>query len=435
MKEISCEVAVIGGGAAGMVAAVYAARALREQGNTGTVLVIEKNKRLGEKLLITGGGRCNITNLDPDPESFLAKYGAAKKFLRSAFARHDVSDSVAFFKKLGVRMIVENEYRAFPHTQRAETVWEALTTAMTELDIQIVSNSPVASIQVADGRINRLTMLNGTHVRAKRYILATGGLSHPETGSTGDGFTWLRELGHTVRSDGAALVPLSLRDPWVKRLAGVSLSDVRIHAKQNGVRRASREGRMIFTHVGASGPAVLNISAEVGDMLRYGPVDLEFDILPHHSEEEVGTLLLELFGKFSNKLVRNCLPEIIPTALAPVVMELAGVDAETPAHSCQRESRLALARTIKRLPATVKGLLGLGKAIIASGGVALKEIDFKTMQSLKIENLHITGDLLDVERPSGGYSLQLCWTTGAVAGAAATADIKNDPPLATEGRD
>jgi hypothetical protein len=426
MKEIVCDVAVIGGGAAGMMAAGVAADKLSERTgrDKATVVLIEKNRGLGEKLLITGGGRCNVTNANPDEKSLLSKFKDARKYLHSAFARHSVEDSLKFFHSKGVRTKVEAEYRVFPVTDRAKTIWDALVGYLATQKVEVVSNSPVARILATDGRIERITMLNGTHVRAQTYILATGGLSHPETGSTGDGFTWLSELGHTVRTEGAALVPISLRDSWTKQLAGVALTDARVTVFQNGAKQAFQQGKMLFTHVGVSGPAILNLSSEIGELLKYGDVKLEIDFFPALSEEKVGNLMLDLVGRFPNKVIRNALPEIVPSAVAGVLLELVKIAPDTACHSLPRESRIALARLLKHMPATVKGLLGLTKAVVASGGVSLKEVDFRTMRSNKIANLYIVGDLLDVYRPSGGYSLQLCWTTAAIAGESAAAAIK-----------
>ncbi|MEK7093418.1 MAG: aminoacetone oxidase family FAD-binding enzyme [Patescibacteria group bacterium] len=250
-------------------------------------------------------------------------------------------------------------------------------------------------------------------------MLATGGLSRPETGSTGDGFAILKQLGHTVNDTNAALVPVALKESWVKRAAGVSMTNVKITIYQNDTKQESREGKILFTHVGLSGPAIINMSRDIGELLQYGEVTLELDLLPDMGPEKVNARLQEVLKTDINKKVKNVLGSLVPPALVAVLLELADIKSDTPCHSVTRLERLALARTLKHLRVAVKGLLGLDKAIITSGGVALEEIDFKTMRSLKYPNLYIVGDLLDIDRPSGGYSLQLCWTTGFVAGASA----------------
>jgi predicted Rossmann fold flavoprotein len=283
----------------------------------------------------------------------------------------------------------------------------------------VLSNSSVVKIVANGERIDAVVLKNKKEVRAKKFIFATGGLSHPETGSTGDGFTFLKELGHTVNDTNAALVPLALYEP-LKRAAGVALRDAKITAYQNDAKQAEREGKILFTHVGLSGPAILNMSRDIGELLKYGEVVLELDLLPHDGPEKVNAALQEILrGDASNKMLKNVLSGLIPPGLVLPILDIAGIDGGTASHSVTRAQRLALAYLLKHLRVRVKGLLGLEKAIITSGGVALEEIDWKTMRSLKYDNLSIVGDLLDIDRPSGGYSLQLCWTTGFVAGSSA----------------
>ncbi|MDQ5928002.1 MAG: hypothetical protein QG633_440 [Patescibacteria group bacterium] len=407
------DVAVIGGGPAGMMAAGRAA----ELGKR--VILIEKNKKLGEKLLITGGGRCNVTNAELDTRTLLAKFKDAEQFLFSAFAQWNVQETLDFFNGRGMETKIEAEKRVFPVSNKSQSVWDVLVEYMKKGDVTILSNSPVSGFVTEKDSIKSVTLTNGKEIHAKSFILATGGTSRPETGSTGDGFGWLRTIGHTVTEPTAALVPVSVKDEWVKKLQGISLPTAKLTAFQNGEKQEVRKGKMLFTHFGISGPAVLNMSSSISELLKYGDVTLELDLLPTHDHAQLNTALQDLFKEETNKKLKNALPKLIPSAFIPAVCELAKVDGETFCNEVSREARMRLIDTLKGMEMHVKGLLGMDKAIIASGGVALNEVDFKTMRSKRYPNLHLIGDVLDIDRPSGGYSLQLCWTTGRVAGEAA----------------
>lgn len=404
------DVAVIGGGPAGMMAAGRAA----ELGKR--VILLEKNSGVGKKLLITGGGRCNVTNNEPDNKKILAKFKDGGKYLASPFSQWNSESTLHFFNTRGMATVEEAEKRVFPITHKAQSVWDTLVSYMHETGVEVRGLSPVTSI-VTDGEsISHIVLKNKTEIRAKSYILATGGVSRPETGSTGDGFTWLREIGHQVADTSGALVPLVSTDAWVRRLAGVSLPNVKITAFLNGEKQESRTGKILFTHVGLSGPAILNFSSDIAELLKYGTVTLELDLLADLGPEKVNERLQELLKNESNKMVKNSLSHMILSALVVPALELSGIKPDTFGHSVTRDERLSLIRTLKAMPLTVDGLLGLDKAVITSGGLSLDEIDFKTMRSNKFTNLYVVGDLLNIDRPSGGYSLQLCWTTGFVAG-------------------
>lgn len=413
------DVAVIGGGPSGMMAAGRAAELLTAQTGGAKVVLIEKNATLGKKLLMTGGGRCNVTNAEPDTRKLLAKFKRGGKFLPSPFSQWNSESTLRFFNERGMPTKIEAEQRAFPTSDNAKSVWEVLVRYLKDGGVTVLSNSPVVDVVAHDGIIEKLVLKDKREVRANRFILATGGLSRPETGSTGDGFSILKKLGHAVSDTNAALVPLALEESWVKRAAGVSMRDAKITIFQDGKKQGAREGKILFTHVGLSGPGILNMSRDIGELLQYGDVELELDLLAAEGPEKVNAKLQELFKTQSNKMIKNVLNSLIPTALVPILLELADIKGETFCHSVTRTQRLALAHLLKHLRVGVKGLLGLNKAIITSGGVALEEIDWKTMRSLKYPNLYVVGDLLDIDRPSGGYSLQLCWTTGFVAGSSA----------------
>jgi len=406
------DVAVVGGGPAGMMAAGRAA----ELG--ARVLLLEKNAALGKKLLITGGGRCNVTNAEFDTRVLLAKFKDAGKFLASPFSQWAAEQSIHFFNARGMPTKIEAEKRVFPESNSARSVWNVLVEYVKAGKVEVMTKSTVSRILAEGNRVTGLELKNGRVIRAKNYILATGGTSHPETGSTGDGYAWLRTLGHTVSEAKAALVPVAVKDARVKRAAGVALKNAKLTLFQNEVKQASRAGKILFTHVGLSGPAVLNMSRDVGELLKYGAVFIEIDLLPDMGYEKVNEALLAALAKHANKKIRNALSPLIPPALVPLVLEIAEIDAETPSNSLKREARVRLMKTLKHLRFEAKGLLGMDKAVITAGGVALTEVDFRTMRSLKYDNLYLVGDILDIDRPSGGYSLQLCWTTGFVAGSA-----------------
>ncbi len=409
------DVAVIGGGPAGMMAAGRAAeRGLK-------VILIEKNDSLGKKLLITGGGRCNVTNAEPDTRKLLSKFKDSDKFLFSAFSQWSVAETLEFFHSRDMQTKVEAEQRVFPVTNKAQSVWDVLVGYIQKHGVRVLSKATAAGFIVEDGKITGVKLKStGTYgskeIHAKSVVLATGGKSHPETGSTGEGFEWLRAIGHTVTEPTAALVPIAVKERWVARAAGLTLPKVKIHLLQNGVKQESAAGKVLFTHVGLSGPTILNMSKEAGELLKYGDVTISLDILPDFDYSTLNTKLQEIFAEHDKKKFRNCLGELVPSSLAPIIVELSKIDPDKQCNSVTREERLGLVKLLKHLDLSVKGLLGDDKAIITSGGVSLTEVDFKTMRSRLFPNLYLIGDVLDIDRPSGGYSLQLCWTTGFVAG-------------------
>jgi len=383
------------------------------------VILIEKNDTLGKKLLITGGGRCNVTNAEPDVRKFLSKFKNVDKFLFSTFSQFSVIEALDFFHTHGMETKEEAFGRVFPLSNTAQSVWDVLLQYLKNGKVTIQSNSPVIGFRTEDNKITSVLLKNKSEIKAKSFVLATGGLSRPETGSTGDGFKWLKEIGHTVTEPTASLVPISIKEAWVKRLQGVSLPEVKITVLQNGAKQSIKRGKILFTHFGLSGPTILNLSHEIGELLKYGEVKLSLDIVPHLDPGQLNLKLQEIWKEKSNKKFKNTLDSLVPSAFVPVVVELSGINGDTPSHSITRESRLALVNLLKDIQVEVSGLLGTEKAIVTSGGVSLSEIDFKTMSSKLYPNLYLVGDILDIDRPSGGYSLQLCWTTGYIAGSSA----------------
>jgi predicted Rossmann fold flavoprotein len=412
------DVAVIGGGPAGMMAAGTAAA------GGAQVVLVEKNNTLGKKLLITGGGRCNVTNAESDLRTLLAAYKEADQFLFSPFSKLGVEDTLAFFEGRGMPTKTEAGKRVFPKSDTARSVLDVLTAYLQEGGVRVVSDAAVKSFDLTDGIVAAARLPGGERIAAKTYIVATGGMSRPETGSTGDGFRWLRNLGHAVVDPDPALVPVRIHDAWVKRLQGVSLPKAKITLIHQEKKQEVRKGKMLFTHFGVSGPAILNMSRDISEFLPYGDTFLSLDILPAFDYAAMNAALQQLFAENSNKKLKNSLDSLIPSALVPAGLELSGINPDTPCHSVTREERVRLMHTLKDMRMLVAGLLGTDKAVVTSGGVPLSEVDTKTMRSKIVRNLYIVGDMLDIDRPSGGYSLQLCWTTGYVAGIEAARTAK-----------
>lgn len=401
---------VIGAGASGLMAAGVAAMEGKR------VLLLEKNKKLGKKLSISGGGRCNITNAEYDVRTLLKHYGNAEQFLYSSFAQFGVEDTFTFFEKLGLPLTVEARKRAFPKTQSAPDVVAALERLIKQHHVTIMRDTKVSRILTDKTEITGVEA-GGMTYEANSYVLATGGISHPETGSTGDGFEWLRELGHTVHEPTPTIVPLAVREKWVQTLSGTSLSFMKITFYMNGKKAFAKTGKILFTHFGVSGPLILNAAKDVADLMQEGEVTATIDCFPDTDEGTLERRILGLFDSNKNKMLKNVFADIAPPGTAEVVLRLMSeIDPEKPVHSVTVEERKEMVRLLKALPLTIEGLMGTDRAVVADGGVPLEEVDMRTYRSKKLSNLFITGDLLHINRPSGGYSLQLCWTSGYVAG-------------------
>lgn len=416
-QEIHCDVAVIGGGPAGMMAAINAA------GENTKVTLIEKNKTLGKKLLITGGGRCNITNAIFDNLVLSKKYGTKGKFLLSPFSKCSVRDVIEFFESRGMLTKTELENRVFPTSDSARSVFDVLANELERKKVTVLTDQAVNAVLSKESTLTRVETKD-TIIHAKVFIFATGGTARPETGSSGDGFNWLKKLGHTIHTPSVALVPITTKEQWGHKLSGLSLQDVRATLFVDGVRWISKSGKMLFTHFGLSGPLFLNMSQAIGEAIREGSPVIEIDLFPTLDHKELDEKLRNHLTKVQNKKWANALAEFLPAQLATQMIELSTIDMEVLVNKISRESRLDFVKQMKSLKLTPTGLLGTQKAIVSSGGVRLEEVDFKTMRSTKIRNLYLTGDLLDFDRPSGGFSLQICWATGLVAGQSATQAVQ-----------
>jgi predicted Rossmann fold flavoprotein len=404
------DVIVIGGGASGMMAAGIAAK----QGKN--VLLIEKNKILGEKLKITGGGRCNITNAEFDIRKFLTHYGSAEPFLYSAFSQFGVQDTFDFFTSLDIPLVIQARKRAFPESERAVDVRNAMIRFIEQSGVIILPDTYVMRIFSEMNKITGIETNRGS-VTAGHYIIATGGMSHPETGSTGDGFNWLRSLGHTVKTPTPTIVPLAVADPWIAGISGTSLSFMKITFYLDGKKSFTKTGKLLFTHFGLSGPLILNSSQQVAQLLESGIVTAAIDLYPDTDSGVLEQKIIKIFDQYKNKTLKNVIGLCVPSGITPIIPQLCqDIDWENKIHSVNRDDRKKIVQTLKSIPLTISGLMGYDRAVIADGGIPLTEIDMKTMRSNIIKNLFVTGDLLHINRPSGGFSLQLCWTTGYVAG-------------------
>jgi len=403
------DVAVIGGGPAGMMAAIRA-------GELGaSVVLIEKNEKLGKKLLLTGGGRCNLTNAIFDNRALAERYGEKGKFLLSPLSQWEPESTIRFFEERNMPTKIEEEARVFPKSDLAKSVLDVLVLELKKQKVQVITNASVIKILHTGSKITGV-QTSESIIKAKNFIIATGGTARPETGSTGEGFKWLAELGHTIVSPDPALVPVKIKEPWAKKLQGLSLPMVKLTILKNSLKLKAQKGKMLFTHFGISGPLALNMSKSIGEAVNAGSATLSLDLFPVEDLVSLDLRLQEHLKTFQNKKWQNALKGFLPTLLVPIAVELSKIDPELFVNKIPRAKRLAFVKLLKNIPMTPTGLLGAEKAIVSSGGVSLEEVDFKTMCSLKADNLYLAGDILNFDRPSGGFSLQICWTTGFVAG-------------------
>lgn len=409
-QDIIWDVIIIGGGASGMMTGAISSRRGK------SVLILEKNKDLGEKLKITGGGRCNITNKEFDNKKFLKNYGKAEPFLYSPFSIFSAKDTFSYFESLGLPLVVQARNRAFPETEKAYDVYKVLKDELNKNKVVIKNDTQVKDIVSKNNIVSEVVTNKGTFF-AKSFVLATGGTSHPETGSTGDGFKFLKKLGHSVKDPTPSVVPIEVSDKWVHALAGVSLSFMKITFYLEGKKQFSKTGKVLFTHFGLSGPLILNSASSIGALLQAGIVTAFIDMYPDTDLGSLEDRIIKVFDNNKNKAFKNILKEIIPEGTSKgIEILLDFIDPEIKVHSITKETRKKLVQLLKVLPIHITNLMGYDRAVVVDGGVSLSEIDTKKMQSKLYKNLYITGDLLDINRPSGGYGLQICWTTGYVVG-------------------
>ncbi len=380
------------------------------------VVLIEKNKKLGSKLLLTGKGRCNITNKTDKPREFINKFGKNGEFLFSSFSRFGIEKTIEFFEKKGLKTKIERGRRIFPKSDRAQDVLNILINYLKKSGVKIMTNCEAKEIIKDKNRIAKVILSGGEEIVAKNYIIATGGKSYPGTGSTGDGYKWAEKLGHKINKLRPALVPLKIKESWPKLAQGLTLRNVELTVSMGNKKLDSRFGELLFTHFGISGPIVLDLSNAIGELLEGGVVRLILDLKPALDFQTLDKRLQSDFSKYNQKLFKNSLSDLLPQKMIPIVVELSGIPPSKKVNEITREERHKLAKLLKGLEMTVSSLLGFETAIVTSGGVSLREIDSKTMKSKLIENLYFAGEIIDLHGPTGGYNLQLCWTTGYIAG-------------------
>ena len=426
-------VAVIGGGPAGIMAAIQASSPEHGQGacpeRSRRVVLLEKNSSPAKKLLLTGGGRCNLANAEYNLRELVKNYNNGE-FLFHAFSVFGPKETINFFEELGVKIKTENPStgsgqanRVFPASNDAKEVLEALKKYLEKNKVTVLFNSEVVDVKKVGKKISKLILANpstgsgrASEIIARKYILCAGGKSHPVTGSDGFGYKFAEKLGHTIIKPMPALSPILVKEAWARNLQRISLEDVKINVLQNNKKIISEEGEFLFTHVGISGPVILNISATVGELLEKGAVKISFDLFPLLNHEQLLKGFEYVLKQHNNKTAKNILTSFVPERLAEVLLDISGLDKNSIANNLSKINREKLIKILKNFEVTAEEVLGFNTAMTTRGGISLKEINHKTMRSKIIDNLFFAGEIIDVDGKSGGFNLQMCWTTGRLAG-------------------
>ena len=399
---------VIGGGAAGMMAAYAAAMCGNE------VSLYEKNEKLGKKVYITGKGRCNVTNAC-ETQDLLGNIVTNPKFMYSPIYTFDNNMVQSFMEEWGCPLKVERGNRVFPQSDKSYDVINALIRAMRENKVDINLDSHVSDILTENGHVTGVRV-NGCNIECDNVILATGGYSYPSTGSTGEGHTMASKLGHHITKCMPALVPFTAAEEWVKELQGLSLRNCGVTIYDGDHKIYEDFGELLFTHFGVSGPTVLSASSYAVDIIRKRPLRLVIDLKPALDEKQLDARILRDFEANINRKFMNSLDKLFPKSLIPVIIERSGIDAQCRVNEITRDKRQGLVKLIKNLDLTLTGLRGFNEAIITHGGVDVKEIDSSTMESKLIKGLYFAGEMIDVDAVTGGFNLQVAWSTGYLAG-------------------
>ncbi len=417
------QILIIGGGAAGMMAAAFAAKDNTE------VFLLEKNEKLGKKIYITGKGRCNVTNNCTD-DTFFASVVSNPRFLYSAYYSFTSQDAMAFFEEAGTALKTERGNRVFPVSDHSSDIIKALERTLKRKHVHIFLNTEVKEILISDGHVTGVRAMisadnagGGGQERifpGNAVIVATGGLSYPSTGSTGDGFLFAKKLGHTVKDLSPSLTAMTVRENYIRELKGLSLRNTALFVRQNGKELYRDFGEMLFTGEGVSGPMILSASAYTARFLKKGPLDCEIDLKPALTDEMLDARLLREFEPFPNKQLKNVIGVLYPSSLTPVILRLSEISPEKKICNITREERMRLIHTTRHFPFTITGTAGYNEAVITKGGVNVKEVNPSTMESKLVKGLFFAGEILDLDAVTGGFNLQIAWCTGHQAALACT---------------
>lgn len=397
---------VIGGGPAGMICAANAAK------NGHTVTLFERNEKLGKKLYITGKGRCNVTNV-AERDAFFEHVLRNPRFLYSAFSHFDNKDLMERIEQAGVPLKTERGGRVFPVSDKSSDILRACEKIVRESGVTVRLNAHVDEVLTQDGAVSGIRI--GTQTLAcDAVVVATGGISYPQTGSTGDGYDFARATGHAVEEPVASLVPLVTEELWPRELAGLTLKNVTLTAEKKGKEVFSELGELLFTHFGISGPLVLSLSGVIAG--QPAGTRLAIDLKPALSREQLDARLLRDLQEGARQQVKTALHALLPQRLLEIVLELAGIDGALPVGQLSKTMRLQLIEMLKALPLTVSGARGLNEAVVTRGGVSVRDVNASTMESKRVKGLYFAGEVLDIDATTGGYNLQIAWSTGALAG-------------------
>jgi predicted Rossmann fold flavoprotein len=397
---------VIGGGPAGMICAANAAK------NGHTVTLFERNEKLGKKLYITGKGRCNVTNV-AERDAFFEHVLRNPRFLYSAFSHFDNKDLMERIEQAGVPLKTERGGRVFPVSDKSSDILRACEKIVRESGVTVRLNAHVDEVLTQDGAVSGIR-IGAQTLTCDAVVVATGGISYPQTGSTGDGYDFARATGHAVEEPVASLVPLVTEELWPRELAGLTLKNVTLTAEKKGKEVFSELGELLFTHFGISGPLVLSLSGVIAG--QPAGTRLAIDLKPALSREQLDARLLRDLQEGARQQVKTALHALLPQRLLEIVLELAGIDGALPVGQLSKTMRLQLVEMLKALPLTVSGARGLNEAVVTRGGVSVRDVNASTMESKRVKGLYFAGEVLDIDATTGGYNLQIAWSTGALAG-------------------